>query len=99
MEKKGSGSLRNKYVSWIGAILGVWLLFHIIYICIDGLRDNYSDADVAVILGNRVYADGSLSSWLQGRVDRALQLYKQGKVKMVFASSGISTKEDGGYPE
>jgi vancomycin permeability regulator SanA len=89
----------NKWLRWTLGLLACWLLLHLIYISIDGLHDNYSKADVAIILGNRVYRDGSLSSWLKGRVDKALALYKEGQVKLIFASSGISTKEDGGYPE
>jgi vancomycin permeability regulator SanA len=54
---------------------------------------------VAIILGNRVYSDGSLSSWLKGRVDEALLLYKEGKVKKIYASGGISENENGNYPE
>jgi vancomycin permeability regulator SanA len=72
---------------------------HITWITVDGMRDNCTTADVAIILGNRVYADSSLSFWLQGRVDKALELYRQGKVKKIFASGGISTHEDGGCPE
>jgi len=79
--------------------LVVWILIHIAYISIDGLTDYHGKADVAVILGNRVYANGRLSSWLQGRVDEALELYKEKKVRKIFASGGISTSEDGGYPE
>ena len=77
----------------------VWILIHIAYISIDGLTDYHGKADVAVILGNRVYADGRLSSWLQGRVDEALELYKEKKVRKIFASGGISTSQNGGYPE
>lgn len=76
-----------------------WLLVHVIYITADGFHDYKGTADVAIILGNRVYADGSLSSWLQGRVDKALELYKHKKVKKIYASGGISTKEDGGQAE
>ena len=76
-----------------------WISVHIIYITIDGMTDYKGAADVAIILGNRVYADGHLSSWLKGRTDKALQLYREKKVKKIFASGGISSKEDGGYPE
>lgn len=80
-------------------LLFAWILIHVVFITVDGLHDNYTQADVAIILGNRVCEDGSLSTWLQGRVDKALQLYKEGKVKMIFASGGTSTKENGGHPE
>ena len=79
--------------------ISIWIIIHSAYITYDGLNDYKGKADVAVVLGNRVFADGSLSSWLQGRVDKALELYKEGQVKKIFVSGGISTKEDGGYPE
>ena len=95
---------RNKplFKRWwfrIAAFFLIWIIIHAIVISIQGLNDNYTKADVAIILGNRVYEDGSLSTWLQGRVDKALKLYREGKVKIIFASGGISTKENGGYPE
>ena len=46
-----------------------------------------------------MYADGHLSSWLQGRVDAALKLYREKRVKKIFASGGISKNKDGNYPE
>jgi vancomycin permeability regulator SanA len=99
MLKNSRKFLRNKWVKRTVAFFIGWIAVHIIYISIDG-NNNYSgNADVAVILGNKVLADGSLSSWLQGRVDRALELYRQGKVKKIFASGGISKLEEGGQPE
>ena len=79
--------------------ISIWIIIHSAYITYDGLNDFNGKADVAVVLGNRVFADGSLSPWLQGRVDKALELYNHGRVKKIFVSGGISTKEDGGYPE
>jgi vancomycin permeability regulator SanA len=89
----------NKWVKRICLFFFCWLLIHIIIITADGLHDYKGKADVAIILGNRVYADGSLSSWLKGRVDKALELYKQGRVKKIYASGGIGSKEDGGQAE
>ena len=82
----------------VGVLL-FWTCAHVIYITIDGIPDYKGSADVAVVLGNRVFADGSLSSWLQGRTDEALKLYREKRVKKIFASGGISTPENGGYPE
>ncbi len=91
--------LRVRWVKRIAAILVLWVTIHIIYIAVDGLRDYNGKSDVAVILGNQVHADGTLSVWLQGRVDKALALYKAGKVEKIFASGGIGAKADGYYPE
>jgi vancomycin permeability regulator SanA len=90
---------KNKWFKRITLFLLVWILIHIIYITIDGFNDYLGSADVAIILGNHVYEDGRLSSWLQGRVDEALLLYQQGKVKKIYASGGISENDAGNYPE
>jgi vancomycin permeability regulator SanA len=99
MLRKTKLLLIYKWVKRISGFLLVWILIHIIYITIDGLRDYSGKADIAIIPGNRVYADGNLSAWLQGRVDKALELYKEGRVKKIFASGGISSREDRYYPE
>lgn len=66
----------------------MWFLLHSAYVAYDGLHDNGGKADVAIILGNAVYADSSLSPWLKGRVDAATKLYEEGRVKKIFASGG-----------
>ena len=65
-----------------------WVLLHSSYIIYDGFRDYKGKADVAVVLGNTVFADSSLSPWLKGRVDKALDLYISGKVRKIFVSGG-----------
>ena len=81
----------------IGGLLG-WLFVHMIYITIDGLRGYSGTADMAIVLGNRVDADGSLSPVLRGRVDRALTLYRQGRVPRIMVSGGLG-EHAGHYPE
>lgn len=91
---------RYKWAFRIAALLLLWVLVHVAWITIDGMNDRGDKADVAIILGNAVYPDGSLSPWLKGRVDVALHLYREGKVKKIFASGGIAmSPEEGGYPE
>jgi vancomycin permeability regulator SanA len=99
MPQKVKKVLHNRWFRRTAFFLLSWIAVHIIYISIDGLQTFKGEADVAVVLGNRVFADGRLSGWLQGRVDMALALYKEKRVKKIFASGGISTPEDGGYPE
>ena len=99
MKKKYWFLRLNKKARYLLLVLMFWIAAHVTFILIDGFTEYEGSADVAVILGNRVYADGSLSPWLKGRTDAALKLYKEKKVKKIFASGGISTKEDGGYPE
>ena len=77
-------------------VLLLWFLLHAIYISFDGLRTFRGDADIAIVFGNPVSADSSLSPWLQGRVDQASLLYKSGRVKKIFVSGGPG---DYGVPE
>ena len=65
-----------------------WMLSHSAYVIYDGLHNYSGKADVAIVLGNSVFAHGSLSPWLQGRVDAALQLYEEGRIKKIFVSGG-----------
>lgn len=74
-----------------------WFLLHTIFITLDGLNDSEGSGDLAIVLGNRVFADGSLASWTQGRVDKALELYREGKVKKIFVSGGLGVEDH--YPE
>src|SRR6476620_7461744 len=89
----------NKRWKYIIGVLLIWITVHVAYISIEGLHDFEGKADVAVILGNRVFADGTLSDWLKGRTDAALQLYQQKRIKKIYASGGISENDDGDYPE
>ena len=82
----------------IAGVLLAWVLLHLLYITIDGLREYSGTADMAVVLGNRVDSDGSLSPVLRGRVDRALALYRQGRVARIMVSGGLGLSA-GHYPE
>ncbi|UIR56844.1 YdcF family protein [Sphingobacterium sp. SRCM116780] len=73
-------------------ILGVfmlWFLIHSIYITIDGLSDKNKHADVAIVLGNKVNEDGTLSQRLQQRLNKSIALYQQKRVKEIIVSGGI----------
>lgn len=74
----------------------VWFISYAIYSTVDGLKNNQENADTALVLGNQVYADGTLSKRLQARVDRAVYLYDNGKVKHIIVSGGTGKE---GYPE
>ncbi|HEX4405424.1 MAG TPA: ElyC/SanA/YdcF family protein [Polyangia bacterium] len=45
---------------------------------------------VAIVLGNRVFPDGSLSSDLEARVEVAYELYRAGKTKRFFLSGAAN---------
>lgn len=79
-------------------ILLAWFVGHMAYALADGLHDYRGQADIAIVLGNRVYSGGRLSPVLQGRVDRVLRLYREGKVPRIMVSGGRGLKDDK-YPE
>lgn len=96
--KSGEGFKWLKRAAWVISII---LVIQLIYITADGLNSYQGNADVAIILGNRVYENGKLSSWLQTRVDKAVELYRDGKLKMIYASGGgvVNEKNGSQYPE
>jgi vancomycin permeability regulator SanA len=65
-------------------------------IAISGLRDDIHPADVAVVLGNEVRADGTPHPRLAARLDAALALYDSGVVRNVIVSGGVGLS---GYDE
>ena len=89
---------KRKGVRIVAAVLILWAIGHAVYTTVDGLRDYRGHADIAVVLGNRVYAGGRLSPVLQGRVDRALRLYREGQVPRIMVSGGRGLRYDN-YPE
>jgi vancomycin permeability regulator SanA len=78
----------NKRLKYAIFFLIAWVVLHSAYIMIDGLHNYGGKADVAVVLGNTVFADSSLSPWLKGRVDKAWELYASGKIRKIFVSGG-----------
>ena len=78
----------------------ICILIQLLYVCADGLHDYKGRADIAIVLGNRVDPDSSLSPVLKGRVDRALRLYQEGMVPRIMVSGGQGKAEGmGGVPE
>ncbi|MCF6285744.1 MAG: YdcF family protein [Candidatus Hydrogenedentes bacterium] len=86
-------SARTKKILIIGALSVVALFlateFSIIY---DGFTDEVASSDVALILGNKVNPDGSLSKRLRGRLDKGLSLYQQGLVPKLIVSGGLGNE-------
>lgn len=97
MGKKVGRSL--KITKSIALVLLALVLFHLIYVLVDGFRDYRGHADIAVVLGNRVNSDSSLSPALKGRVDKALLLYRQGRVNRIMVSGGHGLAETSFVPE
>lgn len=70
-------------------LLLLWIFLHLSVTIIDGLWDRQQSADLAVIMGNKVNEDGTLSTRLAKRVDCGLQLYQKGRVKRLLVSGGL----------
>lgn len=58
-------------------------------ISLRGLREDVFPADVALVLGNEVYSDGTVAPRLAGRLDQALVLYNEGMCGRVIVSGGL----------
>lgn len=79
----------NPKIILIAKVLISWFLLHSIYIVIDGLCDEKKYSDVAVILGNKVNEDGTLSLRLKKRLEAGINLYKKGLTKKIVVSGGL----------
>ena len=56
---------------------------------ISGFNDQVGKADIALVLGNKVESDGTPSPRLRARLDKTLELYREGYFPMVIASGGL----------
>jgi vancomycin permeability regulator SanA len=57
-----------------------------------GLNDRIGKADIALVLGNKVELDGTPSPRLRARLDRTLELYREGYFPTIIASGGIGVE-------
>ena len=69
------------------ALCGVTLVYYCVLVTA-GMIVQPRSADVAVVLGNEVLANGKPSDRLMARVDAAIALYREGKVKKILVSGG-----------
>lgn len=56
---------------------------------LDGHRERDGHADVAVVLGNRVEADGRPCRALRARLERGLQVWREGRAPRLIVSGGV----------
>lgn len=70
-------------------VLIIWFVIHTVYIVTDGLSDNGKKADIAIILGNKVNEDGTLSTRLEKRLETGIELYKNHRIKKILVSGGL----------
>ena len=71
------------------SVLAAWVAVHTLLITLDGLQDNQQHADIAIILGNKVNEDGTLSERLAQRLACGLALYRSGRVPRLLVSGGL----------
>lgn len=74
----------------------IWFIVHTVIITVDGLNDDLGKSDVAVILGNKVELDGTPSARLEGRLNKAIELYEKGYFDYIIVSGGFGKE---GYSE
>jgi vancomycin permeability regulator SanA len=54
----------------------------------DGLNDSIFNADLIIVLGNKIEADGKPSLRLKARLDESAKLFYQHRAKRIFVSGG-----------
>jgi len=78
-----------RLIKFIFGILILSFLVHSIYISNDGLNDKKQNADVAIVLGNKVNKNGTLSERLKQRLNQSIEIYNQKRVKEIIVSGGL----------
>jgi vancomycin permeability regulator SanA len=78
-----------KIFNFFVSITILWFVIHSVYITIDGLSDNGKNADLAVVLGNKINEDGTLSTRLEKRLESGIDLYKNHRIKKILVSGGL----------
>ena len=74
----------------------MFFLVNIFAIVLFGHFDRVRNADVIIVLGNKVEMDGKPSERLMSRLDKALELYNSGYSSNIFVSGGLGKE---GYEE
>ncbi|WEK71092.1 MAG: YdcF family protein [Candidatus Chryseobacterium colombiense] len=78
-----------KFFKIFASVIILWFFVHSTYITIDGLSDHDQHADLAVILGNKVNEDGTLSKRLEKRLESGIDLYQNHRIKKILVSGGL----------
>ncbi len=89
-------ALRRSVLFRLASVALALLLLASLAVAIDGLQDNLHPADLAVVLGNKVNPDGNPSEMLQARLDRTVELYREGYFRLILVSGGHGKE---GYDE
>ena len=70
-----------KIVKKIGIALLLWFSLHSFFIIYDGLYDKNQNADIVIVLGNKVNEDGTLSKRLEARLNQTIKLFNNKRVQ------------------
>jgi vancomycin permeability regulator SanA len=87
-----------RLLSRLLTIVALALVLTAVWIVYDGMNDSGSKADCAVVLGAAMLADGQPSPVLQERLDKAIEVYRAGRVPIIIVS-GADHVEGDGYSE
>ncbi len=93
LKKKKKKNRPLRIALWTVGVLLAWFVGHIVYVVIDGGLDRGLSADYAVVLGNPVNTDGSLSDRLESRLECGIKLYFDGRVKGIIVSGAYGDAE------
>ena len=88
--------MKRRILLWGLIFLLLWFFIHTILVIWAGLNEEIKQADVAIVLGNKVDENGIPSPRLQSRLDRAIELYRQGMAEQIIVSGGRGIE---GYEE
>src|SRR5690242_12770079 len=81
--------LVKKILSISLALLTGAVIYICAYITLFGLVDVTTKSDIIVVPGNTVNPDGSLSPRLRARIDKAIELFKDGKGNYLFVGGAL----------
>jgi vancomycin permeability regulator SanA len=73
----------------IGVAIALCWLVAMALICLRGITTPFEEADVAVVLGNALNADGTPKLILAARLDTALKCHRAGRCPVLFVSGSI----------
>ena len=93
---KSKAALLRSLLKRLMLVLVVWFVLHSVFISVDGMSQPQRTADVAVVLGTTVHPSGKVTPWLEARLQRAVELYRQNQVQniMVSGATGIEGQDE-----
>ena len=75
-------------IKYVVLVLVLWFISHVVITVYYGLGTCANNANVAIVLGNKVNSDSTLSPRLKARMDEVLRLYNNKQVECVVVSGG-----------